>query len=54
MDKASILNKLKKVSGNRYLKFPTQMDFSIKGHDLIVKVNGNGVVCNMQTNCSAV
>lgn len=53
MNKKEILNKIRERTGNNSIKFPSQMDFSIVGNKLMVRVHGNGVIANMQTDGSA-
>lgn len=53
MDKKQILEEIKRVTGNDSIKFPSQIQFSIKDGILNMHVNGKGVRDNMQTNGAA-
>lgn len=53
MNKTQILENIKRVTGNDNIKFPSQINFSIKEGTLNMHVNGKGVRDNMQTNGSA-
>lgn len=53
MNKTQILENIKRVTRNDNIKFPSQINFSIKEGTLNMHVNGKGVRDNMQTNGSA-
>lgn len=53
MEKQGILKKLREVTKNNSIKFPSQIDFSLNNDTLNIHVFGNGVRDNMQTNGSA-
>ena len=53
MDKQQLLERIKRITGNDNIKFPSQIQFSITGSTLDMHINGKGVRDNMQTNGSA-
>ena len=53
MEKELLLERLKRITGNDNLKFPSQIQLSFKEFTLTMHINGKGVRDNMQTNGSA-
>lgn len=53
MNKEEILNKIKERTSNNSIKFPSLIDFSIVGNRMMIRINGKGVIANMQTDGSA-